>query len=332
MKLLSIVIPAYNVEKYLDEAMAPYLKLKNPERIEVLIVNDGSKDGTLSLAKKYENEYPDFIKVIDKENGGHGSTINAGIREATGKYFKVVDGDDWVDTKALEHLLEIMEQSNSDMIATGFVIVCQDVDQKEVIHIENVDYGKEYHFKDICAQIDYIRMHSTIFRTEILQKNHVELDEHCFYVDVEHDLYPLRWIDTITFYDELLYRYRIGRPGQSVSMKGMVKNRENHERVLRHVLKMVDEYAFPETVKEYIMKKLEVMVSLQYSTLFYLGVNSAAKKELMAFDHWLKNANQRLYRSVPQKKIWLLRMSGFRGYYMVQFIYQLIGKKEEYVK
>lgn len=332
MKLLSIVIPAYNVEKYLDEAIAPYLRLKSPERIEVLIVNDGSTDGTLERAKKYEDQYPEFIKVIDKKNGGHGSTINAGIREATGKYFKVVDGDDWVDTTALEHLLEIMEQSNSDMIATGFVIVCQDVDQEEVIHIRHVEYGKEYHFKDICSQIDYIRMHSTIFRTEILKTNHIELDEHCFYVDVEHDLYPLRWVDTITFYDELLYRYRIGRPGQSMNVKSMVKNRENHERVLRHVLKMVESGQYPETVEEYIMKKLEEMVNIQYSILIYLGTNAAAKKELVKFDRWLKKENRRLYDSVPQKKIQLLRMMRFHGYYMIQFIYHLIGKKEEYIK
>ena len=112
----------------------------------------------------------------------------------------------------------------------------------------------------------------------------------------------------------------------------MVKNRENHERVLRHVLKMVESGQYPETVEEYIMKKLEEMVNIQYSILIYLGTNAAAKKELVKFDRWLKKENRRLYDSVPQKKIQLLRMMRFHGYYMIQFIYHLIGKKEEYIK
>ena len=143
MKYISFAIPSYNSQEYMSHAIESILV--GGEDVEIIIVNDGSSDDTSKIAHEYEEKYPTIIKAVDKENGGHGDAVNSGLTHATGKYFKVVDGDDWVDTKALEHLLEIMEQSNSDMIATGFVIVCQDVDQKEVIHVENVDYGKEYH-------------------------------------------------------------------------------------------------------------------------------------------------------------------------------------------
>ena len=104
-KILTVTIPAYNVEKYMDEVLPTFLEESILNKIEILIVNDGSKDGTSKKGKQYEQQYPAVIRLIDKENGGHGSTINKGIELATGKYFKVVDGDDWVDTHALIQML-----------------------------------------------------------------------------------------------------------------------------------------------------------------------------------------------------------------------------------
>ena len=98
-KILSITIPSYNVEKYIDKCVQSMLVDSILDDIEILIVNDGSKDSTPEIAKGYVEKYPQTVRLIDKENGGHGSTINAGIREATGKYFKVVDGDDWLNTE-----------------------------------------------------------------------------------------------------------------------------------------------------------------------------------------------------------------------------------------
>lgn len=333
MKLLSIVIPAYNVEKYLDEAMRPYLMIEDPQLLEILIVNDGSKDRTLEIAKEYEKKLPGIVKVIDKENGGHGSTINIGIKKATGKYFKVVDGDDWVDPLALENLLKHIQEIDSDMIATAFNMVYEDIEKEEEVHIQNVEYGKEYKFSLICSHIDYIRMHSTLFKTSILKDNEIRLDEHCFYVDVEHDLLPLKWVDTITFFDDVFYQYRLGRPGQSVNMTSMIKNRENHDRVIKRMVHYCQSNSFPETVKNYIDKKLDNMIGFQYTILFSCGTGKNAKNELMAFDQWLKDNEYNLYNHVNQKKIILLRKSHFKNYYLIKFLYTLLRKKEDqYVK
>lgn len=115
-KVLTITIPAYNVEKYMDEVLPTFLAESIMDKIEILIVNDGSKDKTSEIGKRYEAQYPGVIKLVDKENGGHGSTINKGIELATGKYFKVVDGDDWVDTDAFITYVTMLEKLDTDAV------------------------------------------------------------------------------------------------------------------------------------------------------------------------------------------------------------------------
>lgn len=332
MKLLSIVIPAYNVEKYLEDAMAPYLDLEEAEKLEVLIINDGSKDQTLKKAKEYAEQYPEFVKVIDKENGGHGSAINAGIVHAEGKYFKVVDGDDWVDGEVLAKYLKRLESLEADMVAAGFTIVYEETGQKEEVHIPDVEYGKLYRFQEICKNIAQIGMHSIIFKTKILKNNGIRLDEHCFYVDVEYNLFPLKWVDTVVFFDDLLYQYRVGRPGQSVSMQSMIKNRENHDRVIRRIMAWIKTEELPESVESYAEKRLAAMADIQYLILFDMGTGKKEREELKRYDTWLKNENQKLYDSITQRKVLLMRRRNFQNYYFVKLLYKFSRKKIEYIK
>ncbi len=332
MKVLSIIIPAYNVEKYLADAMAPYLALEEAEKLEVLIINDGSKDHTLQKAKEYAERYPEVIKVIDKENGGHGSAINAGILHAEGKYFKVVDGDDWVDEEVLAEFLKRLEYLEVDMVASGFTIVYEETGQKEEVHIQNVEFGKQYQFPKVCENIGHIGMHSIIYKTEILKENGLCLDEHCFYVDVEYNLFPLKRVDTVVFFDELLYQYRIGRPGQSVNMKSMIKNRENHERVIRRIMDWIKTEELSEPVKSYAEKRLAAMADIQYLILFDMGTGKKEREELKKYDMWLKNENRKIYDSITQRKVLLMRKRNFKNYYLVKFLYKLSGGKIEYIK
>ena len=129
MKLLSIAVPCYNSQDYMRNCVDSLLK--GGELVEILIVNDGSKDNTVAVAQQYVDKYPDSVRIIDKENGGHGSTINAGIREATGKYFKVVDGDDWVDSVALQNLLDFLKDHDADLIINPCNQVFMDDNQRK---------------------------------------------------------------------------------------------------------------------------------------------------------------------------------------------------------
>ena len=119
-KTLSVVIPSYNVEKYLPEILPTFLSPEVLDDIEVLIVNDGSKDNTSKVGKEFQDKYPNTVRIIDKENGGHGSTINRGIEEAVGKYFKVVDGDDWVDTDVFIKYVNALKTLEADAVMTPF--------------------------------------------------------------------------------------------------------------------------------------------------------------------------------------------------------------------
>ena len=122
-KILSIVIPAYNVEKYLEKCLASFEIQAILDRIEVLVINDGSKDHTAEIAQRYCEKYPETYFLYNKENGGHGSGINYGIRYATGKYFKVVDGDDWLNTEELEAFVKLLEETDTDIVAADFLCI-----------------------------------------------------------------------------------------------------------------------------------------------------------------------------------------------------------------
>ena len=124
MKYISFAIPCYNSQDYMAHAIESILP--GGDEVEIIIVNDGSKDKTSQIAHEYMDKYPDIIKVIDKENGGHGDAVNAGLANASGKYFKVVDSDDWVDEEALHKILMLMrhlEEDNEqiDMLISNYV-------------------------------------------------------------------------------------------------------------------------------------------------------------------------------------------------------------------
>ena len=99
MKYISFAIPCYNSEAYMEKAINSILV--GGEDVEIIVVNDGSKDGTQEIAERYQEKYPTIVKAVAKPNGGHGDAVNCGLEHATGKYFKVVDSDDWVDEEAL---------------------------------------------------------------------------------------------------------------------------------------------------------------------------------------------------------------------------------------
>ena len=137
MKYISFAIPCYNSEAYMDKAIESILK--GGEDVEIIIVNDGSKDRTSEIAHQYEAKYPTIIKAVDKENGGHGDAVNTGLANATGLYFKVVDSDDWVDEAALKKILETLhklvdEDQMIDMLVSNYVYEKVGAKHKKVIH------------------------------------------------------------------------------------------------------------------------------------------------------------------------------------------------------
>ena len=186
------------------------------------------------IADQYAKIYPDTVRVIHKENGGHGSGINCGIREARGRYLKVVDADDWVEPEAFSNLLDALAHTSDDAVVSGFYWRFDNGSGEESSFpskaemkepFKGVKYGKSYVLDGIADQV-YMKMHGITWRTEILRQMPLSIDEHCYYVDAEYILYPIPWVRTVSFLPDFVYQYRIGRAGQSVSPEKWCRTRK----------------------------------------------------------------------------------------------------------
>ena len=262
-KKLTIAIPAYNISKYIDNIINSIISVKNKMLLEVIIVNDGSKDDTIEKANNYKNKYPEIIRVIDKENGGHGSTINAAIKEAKGKYFKVIDGDDWVDSSQLDLLLEHLDKIEDDMLVCSYTQVMDDGEIiKKIKDIpKGLEYDTTYQMGEVCSMVDSpYEFHRVYYKTEIYKKSK-ELDENCFYVDIEYIFFPLKNVKSVRFLNYNIYMYRLGRDGQSVSLDSYIKNKSNLGTVLNGLCEFVHEEKLKDNIREYIIKRIDTFVA-----------------------------------------------------------------------
>ena len=243
-KILTVVIPAYNAQDFLHKNLASFCCTEILKDIDILIVDDGSTDNTRSIAEQYVCQYPDSFRLISKENGGHGSGINTGIKYAKGQYFKVVDADDWLDTDAFVKLVQMLKTCQADIVYSGFLWAIETKSNAKRSFktkaefqkpFKGVNYKKTYLFDDV-ADLLYMKMHNMTIRTDILRENHIQIDEHCYYVDMEFITYPIPYVKTISFMNDTVYYYRIGRSGQSVSLEKMQNNEANYDKVLRSLL------------------------------------------------------------------------------------------------
>lgn len=307
-KILTITVPSYNVEAYMEKCLPTFLSKEALEDIEVLIINDGSKDQTAELGKKFEIAYPGTVRLINKENGGHGSTINSGIAEATGKYFKVIDGDDWVDSKAFVQFVEQLKGIEADVVINPYRRVYEDATPDEVSKFNGVEYNKKYSFGDAIALagMEY-RIHTVTFKTEVLRRIQ-PISEHCFYVDMEYIVYPMPFLQTAIFLPEVVYQYRFGTSGQSMNVKNIQKNREMHKRVLLHCLALWYSREWEGKVNAFLKSRLSKMCEFQYE--IYLSMKKEEVwKEMNRFTHILQEKYPEFYVQIPGKKVWLLRVS-----------------------
>lgn len=329
-KILSIVIPSYNVENYLEQTLNSFIDESILDDIEVLIVDDGSKDRTAEIGKKFEIRYPDTFRVISKENGGHGSTINRGIAECTGKYFKVVDGDDWVNTSDFKLLVEKLKSCDADYVVTNYYEVNDQTGEKTEKNYPQLKNRteKDKNSADGCwdfteaAEKGQPSMHALIFKSSILKEHHIRLDEHSFYVDVEYILYPLPYVETVAYYDLYVYMYRLAQATQSVSMQGFRKHIQNHMDVILHLSEFAENYKKQsgeenQVKADYIGKRIAQMVGDQVTIFMSYPVSDLANKErFMQFDRQLKQTSEWIYELSNQESgmLKLLRMTRFKGY------------------
>lgn len=248
-KIITFVVPCYNSEAYMDTCVSSLLACDDGTGdIEVIIVDDGStKDGTARKADEWAALRPDMVTAIHKENGGHGSAVNAGLKAAHGFYFKVVDSDDWLDKDAASRVIPYLREQReredpTDLVVTNYVYEKVYEGKRKVMSNRNVyPVGKEVTWADLgkFSMFQYLHMHAVIYRTELLKSIGLKLPEHCFYVDNIYVYVPLPHVRSIIYFDENLYRYFIGREGQSVTVEAMLERIDQHLRVTRTMIDTV---------------------------------------------------------------------------------------------
>lgn len=336
MKILTVVIPCYNSAGYMKKCIEGLLV--GGKEIEILIVNDGSKkDNTAEIADYYAEQYPDIVRAIHKENGGHGSAVNAGIQHATGTYFKVVDSDDWVDEASFIKAIELLKNKLTggvalDMLLSNFVYDKQGSSNKKVMHYRDIlptdrCFGWES-IKEFKIN-QYILMHSVIYRTQLLRDCGLELPAHTFYVDSIYVYYPLPYVKTMYYLDVNLYHYFIGRDDQSVNEKVMISRIDQQIRVNQILYTSYDlEQIQSKQLKTYMYRYLELINTV--SSVLLIKEGSKEKLE-MKKDLWdyMKKTNDKMYRRLRYIHLLgvLVNLPGRLGRKIVLGIYHTMQKK-----
>lgn len=303
MKLLTIAIPSYNSAEYMRKCIDSLLP--GGEDVEIIIVNDGSTDTTADIAEEYRERFPSIVKVINKENGGHGSAVNAGLEHAKGLYYKVVDSDDWVKQSAYLEIINLLKDllkngKSLDMLISNFVYEKEGEKRKKVMNYHHALPRNEiFTWKDVrhFKIGQYILMHSVIYRTNLLRECGLKLPEHTFYVDNIFVFNPLPYVKTMYYLDVNFYRYYIGRTDQSVNEQVMIGRIDQQIKVNKL---MVDYYVAEKSriytngkVKRYMRNYLDIITTVSSVLLIRsdLEENLEKKKELWNYiktkDKWL---------------------------------------------
>lgn len=309
MKYLTITVPCYNSQQYLRRCLDSLIV--GGDGVEIIVVNDGSTDETGAIAEEYASRYPDMVTAVHKENGGHGSGVNAGLALASGKYFKVVDSDDWLNERAYRTLLNKIEvwckwEDARDREVCPDLLVCD----YTYNHLDEgtkrrMRYGNVFAEGKICTwdQIGHFRpsqyliMHALVYRTDVLRKSGLVLPEHTFYVDNLFAYCPLPYVERICYLPVDLYQYYLGREDQSVNERVLIARIEQQIRVTKLVAQSVDlrrvRGEHPKLAR-YMCRNVSVMMAISSIHLLLKG-DDEAKQRFRALWSDMKESNARLY-------------------------------------
>lgn len=293
-KILSIIIPTYNMEKYLRKCLDSLIVSdENMELLEVLVINDGSKDSSSEIAHEYENEYPDTFRVIDKENGNYGSCINRGIREAVGKYVKVLDADDYFDPDAFSSLLKTLQSYDVDLIVSEFQQVFVDGSIKP--HVHNFPPNQILKFKDYFLANDFrfLQMHAVTYKLKNIKDIGYVQTEGISYTDTQWTFLPMISVDSFIYIPNIVYNYLLGREGQTMD-KEIVKKQINQQ--MQMTLDRISMYEKNNIIDNYCEAYFwgRLYISLKYIYSFYL-LDNMSLDSLITFDDEFKKRSRYLY-------------------------------------
>ncbi|OPJ57734.1 glycosyltransferase family 2 protein [Clostridium oryzae] len=338
MKIITFAVPCYNSEAYMEHCIQTLLP--GGDDIEIILVDDGSKDSTAKIADDYAAKYPNIIKAIHQENGGHGEAVNTGIKNASGMFFKVIDSDDWVDSQCMLKVVERLKQFyrdniSLDMMICNYVYEHTEDNTNRVISYSNVmPENCVFGWEDVgrFKVSQYILMHSVIYRTELLHQCKLVLPKHTFYVDNLFVYQPLPYVKTMYYMNLDLYRYFIGREDQSVNEKVMIKRIDQQLRVNKL---MIDFYCgigeiSNKRLDSYMKNYLSMMMTISSVFLLISGTEENLEKKVELWEY-LRSKDERLYFRMRYRLLGTLtNLPGTAGRKITKYVYQLSSKKYKF--
>lgn len=283
-KLLTIVIPTYNMQDYLHRCLNSLVLYDGAlmEQLEVLVINDGSKDNSSAIAHEYETKYPNTFRVIDKENGNYGSCINRGLKEATGKYIKVLDADDWFDTANFEKYMQFLSTTDVDMVLSDFDQVNDDGVVLNHIHYA---FGSKVSLPDLQTDKLFL-MHAVAYRTRNLRDINYHQTEGISYTDQEWIFLPMTTVRKISYFNEVVYKYMIGREGQTMDPAVFYKNFSHEMKGTDTMMQEYEEIApsLDTAHRDYLTWRLRTRIHLVYSAFLLKEGMTLGMDALEVFD------------------------------------------------
>ena len=304
MKLITFTVPCYNSAAYMEHCIETLLPAG--DEAEIILVDDGSTDGTGAIVDRYAAQYPNIVRAIHQQNGGHGEGVNQGMINARGMYFKVVDSDDWLDVDALGQLMALIRETAKseepiDLILTNYVYEHAEDNTHRVVRYRNVlPVGRVFTWEDTghFGATQFIIMHATVYRTDVLRRSKLSLPKHTFYVDNVFVYQPLPNVKRLYYLDADMYRYFIGRADQSVSEENMIRRIDQQILVTKimadaHDLELLEQHNRKLALYMYHFLSIMLMICNIYLMMSGREENQKKRTELW---HWLKENHPSTFR------------------------------------
>lgn len=297
-KILSIIIPTYNMEEYLkrclDSLVLPVQSLMNS--LEVLVIIDGATDNSSSIAHQYQDKYPETFRVFDKENGNYGSCINRGLKEATGKYIRILDADDSFNTNNFIKYLKLMPQIDSDLILTDYNLVDR---EGNILEERKFKFDSMQVIDIVCVikPVSELEMHAITYKRQILLDIGYRQTEGISYTDTEWAFIPLIAVNSVCYINQQIYNYLIGRVGQTMDVKVLKKNIPQMIKVYKHLMKVYAKYHLDFHKNKYLFDhRIDGFAKRTYGQVLYQKILSS--EDLKSLDEFIKEYNPPLYSSL----------------------------------
>lgn len=302
---LSLCTAAYNAESYIGRMIESVIKADVKDSIELIIINDGSTDKTEEIVLDYSERYKGIIQYKYKRNGGSGSARNVGIEIARGKYFKLLDADDYVDSNGLRRLVSILKQEKSDMILTNYTRLYGN--KREIKKICNDINSYCEKSIDECIKPNELCMHAICFRTELLQKNGIRLSEGMPYVDVEYIIFTMPYVYLVSYYDVNVYMYQLGLVGQSMDDNVRKKNLDKLKKIFFSTSSYFNEFDKENALSKGQEDMMSDIIAGLYRAVLVICLRSGHHKEdavnwINSFIYLNKNIKKKLSR------VWEIRL------------------------